>query len=66
MGLYLLLSCFYGGRPSALVYAVPLTYNLIDYGGISGPRLETLEQRLRDDVLVELNKFGGKCVLPTV
>ena len=34
--------------------------SLLDYGGISGPRLETLEERLRDDVIGELNKFGGR------
>ncbi|KLO17434.1 hypothetical protein SCHPADRAFT_900700 [Schizopora paradoxa] len=39
--------------------------NMKDYGGISGPRLETLEERLRDDVVNELNKFGGRLLLHT-
>jgi hypothetical protein len=33
-----------------------------DYGGISASRLETLEERLRDDVLSELANFGGRYV----
>lgn len=33
-----------------------------DYGGISASRLEVLEERLRDDVISELNQFGGRCV----
>lgn len=32
----------------------------IDYGGISGSRLEVLEERLRDDIISELNAFGGR------
>lgn len=32
----------------------------IDYGGISASRLEVLEERLRDDVVQELNSFGGR------
>jgi hypothetical protein len=31
-----------------------------DYGGISASRLEVLEERLKDDVLAELNTFGGR------
>lgn len=33
-----------------------------DYGGISASRLEVLEERLKDDVLAELEAFGGRCV----
>jgi hypothetical protein len=36
--------------------------NMKDYGGISASRLEILEDRLRDDVLAELDSFGGRCV----
>lgn len=31
-----------------------------DYGGISASRLEALEERLKDDVLAELNAFDGR------
>ncbi|OBZ72108.1 Paladin [Grifola frondosa] len=34
--------------------------NMKDYGGISASRLEVLEERLRDDVIAELNAFGGR------
>lgn len=37
----------------------------LDYGGISASRLEALEERLRDDVLAELEKFGGQLLLHT-
>ncbi|KAJ4494760.1 inositol hexakisphosphate-domain-containing protein [Lentinula edodes] len=37
--------------------------NMKDYGGISASRLEILEERLRDDVVSELNTFGGKLLL---
>lgn len=33
---------------------------LVDYGGISASRLEILEERLKDDVIAELNAFGGR------
>ena len=36
-----------------------------DYGGISASRLEILEERLRDDVRTELDKFGGRLLLHT-
>ena len=36
-----------------------------DYGGISASRLEVLEERLRDDVRAELEKFGGRLLLHT-
>ncbi|KAI0264344.1 inositol hexakisphosphate-domain-containing protein [Gloeopeniophorella convolvens] len=39
--------------------------NMKDYGGISAERLETLEERLRDDVVSELHTFGGKLLLHT-
>lgn len=42
-----------------------LPLSILDYGGISGPRLEVLEERLRDDVIGELNKFGGRLLLHT-
>lgn len=35
----------------------------VDYGGISAQRLEVLEERLRDDVIAELNAFGGRSVV---
>ncbi|KAF9000645.1 inositol hexakisphosphate-domain-containing protein [Cyathus striatus] len=37
----------------------------LDYGGISASRLEVLEERLRDDVLAELQEFGGRLLLHT-
>ncbi|KAJ4477327.1 inositol hexakisphosphate-domain-containing protein [Lentinula aciculospora] len=37
--------------------------NMKDYGGISASRLEILEERLRDDVISELNTFGRKLLL---
>lgn len=37
-----------------------LTFFLLDYGGISASRLEILEERLKDDVIAELNAFGGR------
>ncbi|KAH6913140.1 inositol hexakisphosphate-domain-containing protein [Coprinopsis sp. MPI-PUGE-AT-0042] len=39
--------------------------NVKDYGGISASRLEVLEERLRDDVLAELEAFGGRLLLHT-
>lgn len=36
-----------------------------DYGGISASRLEVLEERLRDDVIAESEKFGGRILLHT-
>ncbi|KAG6374346.1 inositol hexakisphosphate-domain-containing protein [Boletus reticuloceps] len=39
--------------------------NMKDYGGISASRLEVLEERLRDDVLMELNAFDGRLLLHT-
>ncbi|KAF9048553.1 inositol hexakisphosphate-domain-containing protein [Panaeolus papilionaceus] len=39
--------------------------NMKDYGGISASRLEVLEERLRDDVLAELESFGGRLLLHT-
>ncbi|KAH9915114.1 inositol hexakisphosphate-domain-containing protein [Fomitopsis serialis] len=39
--------------------------NMKDYGGISSSRLEVLEERLRDDVIAELNAFGGRLLLHT-
>lgn len=38
--------------------------NMKDYGGISASRLEILEDRLKDDVLSELESFGGRYVVP--
>lgn len=40
--------------------------NVKDYGGISASRLEVLEERLRDDVLAELEAFGGRFVTITL
>ncbi|KAI0635643.1 inositol hexakisphosphate-domain-containing protein [Trametes polyzona] len=39
--------------------------NMKDYGGISAHRLEMLEERLRDDVVNEVNAFGGRLLLHT-
>ncbi|PPQ89323.1 hypothetical protein CVT25_003160 [Psilocybe cyanescens] len=39
--------------------------NMKDYGGISTSRLEILEERLKDDVIAELNSFGGRILLHT-
>ncbi|KAF5359127.1 hypothetical protein D9756_003293 [Leucocoprinus leucothites] len=39
--------------------------NMKDYGGISASRLEILEERLKDDVISELNAFGGRVLLHT-
>ncbi|KAG1872156.1 inositol hexakisphosphate-domain-containing protein [Suillus subluteus] len=39
--------------------------NMKDYGGISASRLEILEERLKDDVLAELEAFGGRLLLHT-
>ncbi|KAF9648669.1 hypothetical protein BDM02DRAFT_3269263 [Thelephora ganbajun] len=39
--------------------------NMKDYGGISASRLEALEERLKDDVIAELNTFGGRLLLHT-
>ncbi|KJA26349.1 hypothetical protein HYPSUDRAFT_36651 [Hypholoma sublateritium FD-334 SS-4] len=39
--------------------------NMKDYGGISASRLEILEDRLKDDVIAELNSFGGRILLHT-
>ncbi|KII85117.1 hypothetical protein PLICRDRAFT_45241 [Plicaturopsis crispa FD-325 SS-3] len=39
--------------------------NMKDYGGISASRLEVLEERLRDDVVAELDAFGGRLLLHT-
>lgn len=47
-------------------FTVTLSFRLMlinmvqDYGGISASRLEVLEERLRDDVIAELNAFGGR------
>lgn len=34
-----------------------------DYGGIASSRLEVLEERLRDDVIMEIRAFGGRVLL---
>lgn len=39
---------------------------ITDYGGISPSRLELLEERLKDDVITELEAFGGRCDKPLV
>lgn len=41
----------------------PVLSSSVDYGGISASRLEVLEERLRDDVIAELDKFGGRVLL---
>ena len=42
------------------LYAACSHFFLLDYGGISASRLEILEERLKDDVIAELNAFGGR------
>ncbi|KAK7690552.1 hypothetical protein QCA50_005650 [Cerrena zonata] len=37
--------------------------NMKDYGGISASRLEALEERLKADVIEELQSFGGRLLL---
>jgi len=37
-----------------------LNLKTTDYGGISSSRLELLEERLKNDVIAELNAFGGR------
>ncbi|KAI0072968.1 hypothetical protein K474DRAFT_1723915 [Panus rudis PR-1116 ss-1] len=39
--------------------------NMKDYGGISASRLEALEERLKEDVIEELQSFGGRLLLHT-
>ncbi|KAA1467713.1 hypothetical protein DENSPDRAFT_832824 [Dentipellis sp. KUC8613] len=39
--------------------------NMKDYGGISASRLEVLEERLKGDVITELQSLGGKLLLHT-
>ena len=41
------------------------SFRYADYGGISASRLEVLEERLRDDVIAELQAFGGQLLLHT-
>ncbi|KAL7279008.1 hypothetical protein ACG7TL_006840 [Trametes sanguinea] len=42
----------------------PIVY-VNDYGGISAARLEMLEERLKEDVVNEVNAFGGRLLLHT-
>ncbi|KAF8577784.1 hypothetical protein K439DRAFT_1417887 [Ramaria rubella] len=39
--------------------------NMKDYSGVSSQRLETLEERLKSDVIAELTAFGGSLLLHT-
>ncbi|CUA76059.1 Paladin [Danio rerio] [Rhizoctonia solani] len=39
--------------------------NMKDYGGISAGRLEILEDRLKNDVIAEVNSFQGRILLHT-
>jgi len=48
------------GRLSRLLVRDQIFFFLVDYGGISASRLEILEERLKDDVITELNAFGGR------
>lgn len=50
-------------RCAGLVGAFVRLMIVIDYGGISASRLEALEARLKDDVIAELNAFGGRLVI---
>lgn len=52
-----------GYRLSVHVDNVFTTFNA-DYGGISASRLEVLEERLKADVLAELNAFDGRYEIP--
>ena len=53
----------YEGFVSTAFFNILNADGVIDYGGISASRLEVLEERLRDDVIAELNKFGGRYAL---
>ncbi|KAF8628035.1 hypothetical protein AX15_004150 [Amanita polypyramis BW_CC] len=56
---------YINGTPYCLRREMFSLRNMKDYGGISASRLETLEERLRDDVVAELNTFGGRLLLHT-
>ncbi|KAH9928428.1 inositol hexakisphosphate-domain-containing protein [Amylocystis lapponica] len=52
-------------EPIVYVNGAPYCLRESDYGGISASRLEVLEERLRADVISELNAFGGRLLLHT-
>ncbi|KAL5486072.1 hypothetical protein ACEPAI_7116 [Sanghuangporus weigelae] len=56
---------YINGTPYCLRREAFTLRNMKDYGGISASRLEVLEDRLKDDVLAELDKFGGLLLLHT-
>ncbi|KAF8623644.1 hypothetical protein AX17_007344 [Amanita inopinata Kibby_2008] len=56
---------YINGAPYCLRREMFSLRNMKDYGGISASRLEILEERLRDDVIAELNAFGGRLLLHT-
>ncbi|KAK2460946.1 hypothetical protein APHAL10511_007416 [Amanita phalloides] len=56
---------YVNGAPHCLRRETFSLRNMKDYGGISASRLEVLEERLRDDVISELNNFGGRLLLHT-
>ncbi|KAM6504289.1 Inositol hexakisphosphate domain containing protein [Amanita muscaria] len=56
---------YVNGSPYCLRREKVSIRNIKDYGGISASRLEIIEERLRDDVVAELNTFGGRVLLHT-
>jgi len=43
-----------------LLHSLDFIKCFADYGGISASRLEVLEEKLKADVISELNAFGGR------
>jgi len=48
--------------PDFVLQSAFCSSRFIDYGGILASRLEILEERLKDDVISELNAFGSRFV----
>jgi hypothetical protein len=56
---------YINGAPYCLRRETSSLRNIKDYSGISASRLEIIEERLRDDVIAELNAFEGRLLLHT-
>ncbi|KAG8953141.1 hypothetical protein FRC04_003089 [Tulasnella sp. 424] len=54
---------YVNGAPYCLRLEASSLRNMKDYGGISASRLEILEDRLKSDVIAELNTFGQRLLL---
>ncbi|KAG8928388.1 hypothetical protein FRC01_006011 [Tulasnella sp. 417] len=54
---------YVNGAPYCLRLEASSLRNIKDYGGISASRLEILEDRLKSDVIAELNTFGQRLLL---